>query len=82
MKIDLVKIKYQDICSNSEKWRDYGESLDWFLEEKEGIIFTVGWLLEKNKTSVLLAGSWDKEENEFNDLTKIPLSCIKEVKKL
>ena len=81
MNIPLVKIIYQDITSTMEGLKDLGECYRWFKEEND-LITTVGWLLEKDKTSILIAASWDKKENEFNDLTKIPRGCIKEIRDL
>ena len=60
MKISLVQIIYRDITSSMEGLKDLGECYRWFKEEND-LITTVGWLLEKDKTSILIAASWDKK---------------------
>jgi len=66
----LVLVHWVDSCSPSRKWQDPSEAKTYKRDEAE----TVGWLLRKDKDTVLLASSMSSEQ--IGDLTAIPTGAV------
>lgn len=79
-KYKLVKVKWQDIVSNSN-WKTLEEAHEW-AEKEMGVCYSVGWLIEKNKDYILVAGTYDQDSEEYNDISKIPVPNVYKITKL
>jgi hypothetical protein len=78
-KLHLVNIRWIDICGNHE-WSDMNEIEDWAAKDT-GYCDTVGWLLEKNRQYLLVASTKSDDEN-YNDINKIPIRNVLEINDL
>jgi len=75
---ELVLVKWIDIVSENN-WMTKEEAIKW-ADNNKGIQYTVGWVLKRNKSYILIASTRDEKLNEgFNDFNKIPLKNIIEI---
>lgn len=72
----IVHVSWIDSCSPSRKWQDR----DGIKGYKPASCITVGYLIEKRKDAVVIAASWG--EHEVGDVTAIPRSCVKKIRRL
>ena len=60
-------------------WRDPTIDSGWVDDDHNKIlpiIRTYGILISKNKSQVVLAGTFDAKENKYADRSKIPTGCV------
>ena len=75
-----VRVEWIDILSDSG-WADEKQ----FNKMKLAFPVNEGWLYNKDKYSVKLFASYDRDEDgslTFGDRTMIPLACVNRIKKL
>ena len=75
-----VRVEWIDILSDSG-WADERE----FNKMRLSHPVNEGWLYSKDKYSIKLFASYDREEDgtiTFGDRTMIPLSCVKKMVKI
>ena len=75
-----VRVEWIDILSDSG-WADEKQ----FNKMKLAFPVNEGWLYNKDKYSVKLFASYDRDEDcslTFGDRTMIPLACVKRIQKL
>ena len=75
-----VRVEWIDILSDSG-WADEKQ----FNKLKLAFPVNEGWLYNKDKYSVKLFASYDRDEDgslTFGDRTMIPLACVKRIQKL
>ena len=82
LKYPLVYIEWEDAISNSG-WFDQEEFDDW-KNNKGFIVHEVGWIIEENKTYIVLASRYHPQDNDkygstskWGMLQKIPKTWIK-----
>lgn len=78
-KYKLVEVRWQDSVVASLPWLDKGE-LRHLLEDQLSTITSVGFLLLKEKTRLVLLG--DLSNDQVGRVLEIPRGCILEVKTL
>ena len=75
-----VRVEWIDILSDSG-WADEKQ----FNKMKLAFPVNEGWLYNKDKYSVKLFASYDRDEDgslTFGDRTMIPLACVKRIQKI
>lgn len=80
MKIKLVKVKWQDTMSESD-WKDIDEIKKWAKKER-AICVSVGWLVERTKKYIVVAGSKGVNDEDYGDFIRIPRAIIKKITRL
>lgn len=80
----LIYIEWCDALTN-KGWRTREEAEFW-ADTDDWIVRSGGWLIKETKEYILLALSWNPqnqyEENQFGNLHKIPKTWIKKRKTL
>ncbi len=77
---EKYRIEWVDALSDSG-WADEKE----FNKMKLATPVNEGWLYSKDKNSIKVFASYDKEDDgsiTFGDRTMIPLACVKRIQKL
>jgi len=77
----LIYIEWCDALTNPN-WFEKQEALDWAEDEEYGnwIVREVGWLLKDSKEMIVIASGWNKYEDKFVNLHKIPKTWIRKRK--
>lgn len=67
-------------------WLDSETQVGWndqshYISEL-GLIYTLGYLIHSDKNQMVIASSFDAENDHFNSVIKIPRNCIEKVEEL
>jgi hypothetical protein len=76
-----VLVKWYDI-STSSGWKEQEEIDTFVMDEKENLVFQVGFLYEEDERQICLLNSYFSGRDLLGDLTKIPKGCVVEIKYL
>jgi hypothetical protein len=76
-----VLVKWYDI-STSSGWKEQEEIDTFVMDEKENLVFQVGFLYEEDERQICLLNSYFSGRDLLGDLTKIPKGCVVEIKHL
>jgi hypothetical protein len=76
-----VLVKWYDI-STSSGWKEQEEIDTFVMDEKENLVFQVGFLYEEDERQICLLNSYFSGRDLLGDITKIPKGCVVEIKHL
>ena len=75
-KIRLVHVTWVD-SSSSRGWR----SLEDFKQEEMLVCESIGWLLDRNRERILIAGT-RCDNDDWAERHTIPMACVKKIRRL
>lgn len=81
MKYKPVIVIWRDITTKNG-WNEQEEIDAYIMDEKENIVYQVGFLYEEDDQQICLLNSYFYGQDLLGDLTKIPKGCVIEIKKL
>jgi hypothetical protein len=70
-----VLVKWYDI-STSSGWKEQEEIDTFVMDEKENLVFQVGFLYEEDERQICLLNSYFTGRDLLGDITKIPKGCV------
>ena len=73
----LIKVYWIDAASDSD-WTEIDKAKKWGRKEEKCV--SVGWLIEKNKTNIVIASS--KGGKDYGDKIKIPVNSVNKIEEL
>jgi len=76
-----VLVKWYDISTQSG-WKEQEEIDTFVMDEKENLVFQVGFLYEEDERQICLLNSYFSGRDLLGDITKIPKGCVVEIKHL
>lgn len=76
-----VLVKWYDI-STSSGWKEQEEIDTFVMDEKENLVYQVGFLYEEDERQICLLNSYFTGRDLLGDITKIPKGCVVEIKHL
>jgi hypothetical protein len=77
----LVQVVWEDIMTLDHSWKNIQECVDEAKKLRQLDFTTVGYLIHEEEDFVLVASTYDGE-NEYNDVSMIMRSVIKEIRHL
>jgi hypothetical protein len=79
---ETVIVKWRDITTSGGEWVEQ-EAADLFITDNdENIVLQCGFIYEQDEHQLVLVDSYFHGKSLWGNLTKIPMGCVLEIKKI